>query len=238
MRLLESHLGGWTPALEDECAQRPKFFERFEAMVAVPAGRAALPQTDRALIGLALVGNVANTKWARFEAHRTLALKAGATMEQVRDVLQLVSIMSIHAMTASVPALVRVLSERGMAPSRDLDDRRRRLKEDFERRRGYWHDTWDDVLLMAPDMFEAYTAFSTSVAEEGNLDIRLRELIYVAIDSVPTHLYVPGVEIHARNALDAGASPEQILTAIEIAALLGADPYFDAVQANRLPASG
>ena len=71
-------------------------------------------------------------------------------------------------------------------------------------------------------------------AEEGSLGVRMRELIYVAIDSVPTHLYVPGVEIHARNALDAGASAEQILTAIEIAALLGADPYFNAVEAGRL----
>lgn len=234
MKHLEQHLGGWTRELESERAERPLFFERFAGMVAVPAERASLSPVDRALIGVALVANVANTRWRRFEAYQTLALDAGATREQIRDVLQLVSIMSIHAMTTSVPALMRVLDERGLAPDRTLDDHRRSLKRDFEQRRGYWHETWDDVLVLDPEMFAAYTAFSTSVAEEGSLDIRLRELIYVAIDSVPTHLYVPGVEIHARNALDAGATPYQIVEAIEIAALLGADPYLTAVQEARL----
>lgn len=236
MKHLEQHLGGWTHDLESERAERPLFFERLAAMVSVPAERASLSPVDRALIGVALVANVANTKWRRFEAHQALALDAGATREQIRDVLQLVSIMSIHAMTTSVPALMRVLEERGLAPDRRLDDRQRSLKADFERRRGYWHETWDDVLVLDPDMFAAYTAFSTSAAEEGSLDIRLRELIYIAIDSVPTHLYVPGVEIHARNALDAGATAEQILEAIEVAALLGADPYITAVQDSRLAA--
>jgi len=227
---LEQHLGGWTRDLESERKERPLFFERLAAMVAVPAERGSLTPVDRALIGVALTANVANTTWSRFEAHRNLALDAGATRTQIRDVLQLVSIMSIHALTTSVPALMRVLEERGIAPARDLDERRQRLKEDFERRRGYWHETWDDVLTLDPEMFSAYTAFSTSAADEGSLDMRLRELIYIAIDSVPTHLYVPGVEIHARNALDAGATAEQILEAIEIAALLGADPYVTAVQ--------
>lgn len=236
MKQLESHVGGWTSDLESEREQRPLFFDRFAAMVAVPAERRSLSPVDRALIGVALVGNVANTKWSRFEAQQTVALDAGATREQIRDVLQLVSIMSIHAMTTSVPALMRVLVERGLAPGRSLDDRQRSLKEDFERRRGYWHETWDDVLVLDPEMFAAYTEFSTSAAEEGSLGTRLRELIYIAIDSVPTHLYVPGVEIHARNALDAGATADQILEVIEIAALLGADPYITAVQESRLSA--
>ncbi|CAN5659185.1 hypothetical protein BH10ACT9_BH10ACT9_03690 [soil metagenome] len=233
MKHLETHVGGWTADLESQRAQRPLYFNGLAAMVAVPASRDALSPAERALIGVALVGNVANTKWSRLRAHRAMALEAGATEEQVRDVLQLVSIMSIHAMTTAVPALMRVLDERGIAPSRDLDERRRTLKAVFQRLRGYWHETWDDILVLDPDMFEAYTAFSTSPAAESSLDVRLRELIYVAIDAVPTHLYVPGVEIHARNALDNGATPEQILTAIEMAALLGADPYLEAVSGER-----
>ncbi|MGV9797123.1 carboxymuconolactone decarboxylase family protein [Mycobacterium sp. NPDC003449] len=226
--LLAGHIGGWSEQLACDRSDRPLFFQRLAAMVAVPAERGALSAAERALIGVGVVGNVANTNWARLDAYARLALQVGAGQDQVRDVLQLVSIMSIHAMTAGVPALVRVMSERGIAPPRELDDRRRRLKAEFEQRRGYWHETWDDVLVLDPDMFEAYTAFSTSAVEEGSLDTRLRELIYIAIDCVPTHLYVPGVEIHSRKALDAGATPEQILTAIEIASLLGADPYIEA----------
>lgn len=34
------------------------------------------------------------------------------------------------------------------------------MKQDFEKNRGYWHDTWDQVLDLDPDFFEAYTQFS------------------------------------------------------------------------------
>jgi alkylhydroperoxidase/carboxymuconolactone decarboxylase family protein YurZ len=47
-------------------------------------------------------------------------------------------------------------------------------------------------------------------------------------------MYAPGVEIHARKALDAGATPQQIVTAIEIAALVGADPYIEAARNSAL----
>ncbi|AKS32054.1 carboxymuconolactone decarboxylase family protein [Mycolicibacterium goodii] len=234
MNRLTDHIGGWTDGLEQDRRSRPLFFERLAAMVSVPADRDALGDVERALIGVAVVGNVANTNWTRLDAHVRRALRAGATPDQVRDVLQMVSIMSIHAMTSGLPALMKVLRERGLAPTADLDAHRQRLKDEFERRRGYWHDSWNDVLTLAPEMFEAYTAFSAAATDEGALDEKLRELIYIAIDCIPTHMYAPGVEIHARRALDAGATPEQIVTAIEIAALVGADPYIQAAQSSSL----
>ncbi|MFD8364935.1 carboxymuconolactone decarboxylase family protein [Streptomyces hygroscopicus] len=227
---LGSYLGTWNDAVAAEHEDSPEFFRRFAAMADVPRRRAALSPVDQALIGVAVVANTANTNWPRFDAYVRTALERGATRGQVRDVLQLVSIMSIHAMTVGVPALRRVLEERGHAVGHEPDERRARLRAEFERRRGYWHETWDDMLALDPEMFEAYTHFSTVVAEHGSLDTRLRELIYIAIDCVVTHLYVPGVEIHARNALDAGATPDQILGAMEIAVLTGADPYFEAIQ--------
>ncbi|EID76198.1 MULTISPECIES: carboxymuconolactone decarboxylase family protein [Rhodococcus] len=58
-------------------------------------------------------------------------------------------------------------------------------------------------------------------------------MIYIAISCLVTHLYVPGVQIHTRAALDAGASVEEILSAIEIATFTGADPYFETM--TRIP---
>lgn len=234
MNHLADHIGGWTDDLTAQRGARPLFFERLAAMVSVPADRDVLSAVERALIGVAVVGNVANTNWTRLDAHVRQAMHAGATSDQVRDVLQLVSIMSIHAMTSGLPALMRVLRQRGLAPDANLDAHRQGLKAEFERRRGYWHDSWNDVLTLDPEMFEAYTAFSAAAADEGTLDAKLRELIYIAIDCVPTHMYAPGVEIHARKALDAGATPEQIVTAIEIAALVGADPYIEATRRSSL----
>lgn len=232
-QILSDHLGGWNETLDIEYRDASEFFDRFSAMIDVPRARGALEPVDRALIGVAVVGNAANTNWPRLRAYVHAALHAGADRGQVRDVLQLVSIMSIHALSIGAPAVVRVLSERGHGPTAELSDRHRRLRSEFESQRGYWHSSWDDVLALDPDMFEAYLNFSVVGSQFGSLSEKLRELIYIAIDCVVTHLYVPGVEIHTRAALDAGASVEEVLSAIEIATLTGADPYFEAM--SRIP---
>lgn len=232
-QIMSDHLGGWNETLDAEYRETPEFFDRFGAMVDVPRIREALTPIEHALIGVAVVGNAANTNWPRLRAYVDAALRAGADRGQIRDVLQLVSIMSIHALSIGAPAVAKVLSERGHGTSAELTDRQRRLRSDFESLRGYWHSSWDDVLALDPDMFEAYMKFSVVGSQFGSLPEKLRELIYIAIDCVVTHLYVPGVEIHTRAALDAGASVEEVLSAIEIATFTGADPYFEAM--SRIP---
>ena len=53
------------------------------------------------------------------------------------------------------------------------------------------------------------------------LDAKTRELIYCAIDSATTHLYAPGLKLHIRNAMEHGATPEEIVEVFELAALMG-----------------
>jgi alkylhydroperoxidase/carboxymuconolactone decarboxylase family protein YurZ len=49
----------------------------------------------------------------------------------------------------------------------------------------------------------------------------MKELVYCAFDAASTHLYVPGLKLHMKNALGYGATPQQILEVLEIATLLG-----------------
>lgn len=53
------------------------------------------------------------------------------------------------------------------------------------------------------------------------LDDRLKELIYVAIDGSPTHLFEPGLQLHIENALEHGATREEILETLQIAGSMG-----------------
>ncbi|KAM5357489.1 hypothetical protein ACJZ2D_016218 [Fusarium nematophilum] len=48
----------------------------------------------------------------------------------------------------------------------------------------------------------------------------IKELIYCAFDAAATHLYVPGLKLHMRNALGYGATPQDILQVLEIATQL------------------
>lgn len=74
----------------------------------------------------------------------------------------------------------------------DVDERRARLKRDFEERRGYWSPFWDGLLLDL-DFFEAYLNFSSVPWKEGPLEPKVKEFIYIAIDASTTHLYEPGL---------------------------------------------
>jgi alkylhydroperoxidase/carboxymuconolactone decarboxylase family protein YurZ len=49
----------------------------------------------------------------------------------------------------------------------------------------------------------------------------MRELILVAVNACTTHLYAPGVRRHIENALNLGASREEILETIQTTTLVG-----------------
>lgn len=49
---------------------------------------------------------------------------------------------------------------------------------------------------------------------------QVKELVYCAFDAASTHLYVPGLKLHMKNAVGYGAAPEEIMEMLEIATLL------------------
>lgn len=100
-------------------------------------------------------------------------------------------------------------------------DRRARLKGEFTASRGYWSEIWDETLRLDPDFFESYLNFSSVPWRKGVLPPKVRELIYVAIDVSTTHLYNPGTRIHMRNALEHGATRDELMEVMELTAVLG-----------------
>lgn len=103
-----------------------------------------------------------------------------------------------------------------------LSERQQALKERFIKRRGYWStEIWESVLLLDPDFLEAYLEFSSVPFKNSHLDLKTKELIYIAFDVAATHLYEPGTRVHMQNALIYGATKEEIMEVIEIASLLG-----------------
>jgi alkylhydroperoxidase/carboxymuconolactone decarboxylase family protein YurZ len=67
----------------------------------------------------------------------------------------------------------------------------------------------------------AYTDESAYAVEHGGLDLRTRELIYVACGSQVTHQHPIGILTHGRNALRAGATPAELLAVMELVSTMG-----------------
>lgn len=103
----------------------------------------------------------------------------------------------------------------------ELTERQRTIRDAFIRRRGYWADDWQLILELDPEFLAAYTDVSAYAAEHGGLDTRTRELVYVATGAGVTHQHPIGIWSHGRNALRAGATPQELLAVMELVSTLG-----------------
>jgi alkylhydroperoxidase/carboxymuconolactone decarboxylase family protein YurZ len=105
------------------------------------------------------------------------------------------------------------------------------LREEFVARRGYWNDNWQVIVEHDPDFFEAYMNLSCHALERGSLDPKVREYIYIATCATVTHLFEAGLRQHARNALELGATPEELLAVLALVSSVGIQTYHLAVDA-------
>src|SRR6202046_918903 len=101
------------------------------------------------------------------------------------------------------------------------DTRKARIKQDVIDARGYWSRGWDPLLDIAPDYFEAYAKLSSVPWKSATLSPKVKELLYIAIDSSTTHMYEPGLRVHIRNALRHGATRDEIMEVYQLTSSIG-----------------
>jgi alkylhydroperoxidase/carboxymuconolactone decarboxylase family protein YurZ len=110
----------------------------------------------------------------------------------------------------------------GAPGSVPLSPRQIELRDAFVRIRGTWSDTWQDILRLDPDFFEAYLGLSgLPWTREGGLEPKVKEFIYIAADGNATHMFEPGVRQHIRKALEFGATREEVMEVLELISTVG-----------------
>ena len=219
---VKDQLGYWDDAQDAIAALDPGFLDVWQRMAMVPVRKNHLGPKNRALVALAASANA--THLYAPGVHRQLrnALAAGATPQEIMEVLQLTATLGIHACNIGVPLLLEVLEEEGLRSGpAPLTEHQEKLKADFTKDRGYWHSFWDGILELDPELFEAYLDFSAYPWRNGVLEPKIKEFIYCAFDAAATHLYVPGLKMHMRNALGYGATKEEIMEVLEVVNLIG-----------------
>ena len=102
-----------------------------------------------------------------------------------------------------------------------MTERQKQLRDQFIEARGYWSPMWEGLLELDEDFFEAYTNFSSVPWRQGPLEPKVKEFVYIAVDAAATHLYVPGIRQHIKQALAYGAAAEEIMEVLELTATLG-----------------
>ena len=213
--------GFWGEPWETVLRIDPDFVAAYLGLYAVPWRKSHLSARFKELCCISVNAAATHLHVPGILPHIKAALDFGATPAEIMEVLELAATLGIHTMNIGVPLLVEVLEERGRTGPGRLSTYQESLKAEFTRVRGYWHEFWNDMLELDPEMFEAYLEFSSVPWRTGPLSPAEKELIYISYDIAATHLYVPGTKLHIRNALDHGATPEQVLEVMEIASMIG-----------------
>ena len=216
--------GTWSDLWESILQLDPEFLKAYLDFSAVPwrSNHNHLDDKTKEFMFIAVDAAATHMYAPGVRQHIKAAFKAGATPQEIMEVIELTSTLGIHAMNIGVPLLVQVLVEKGLRTGpAPLDANQERIKADFTANRGYWHSFWDEMLELDPDLFETYTAFSSVPWKSGTLSPKVKELVYIAFDTAATHLYVPGLKLHIENAIGYGATAEEILEVMEIASVIG-----------------
>ena len=216
--------GTWSDLWESILQLDPEFLKAYLDFSAVPwrSNHNHLDDKTKEFMFIAVDAAATHMYAPGVRQHIKAAFKAGATPQEIMEVIELTSTLGIHAMNIGVPILVQVLVEKGLRTGpAPLDANQERIKAEFTANRGYWHSFWDEMLELDPDLFETYTAFSSVPWKSGTLSPKVKELVYIAFDTAATHLYVPGLKLHIENAIGYGATAQEILEVMEIASVIG-----------------
>ena len=206
----ERSIGPWqdiyTPVLEAD----PAIVEAFVAFRRVPFSAGNLPRKYQELILLAVNASATHLYVPAITAHMKNAISEGASSDEVLEVLEMVSVIGMHTCSTGVPILLEELAAAGMSPPKQLSSRQQDVKDRFLKERGWWSDFLEAMVILQPDLLEAYVGYSTVPWKRGAIPPKIKELVYIAIDAQTTHLYVEGLRSHIRNALKLGATAEEI----------------------------
>jgi alkylhydroperoxidase/carboxymuconolactone decarboxylase family protein YurZ len=213
--------GYWNSFWDSLLDLDPEFFEAYTRFSSVPWRHGPLDPKIKEFVYIAVDAAATHLYVPGIRQHVKRALELGATAAEIMEVLELTATLGIHACNIGVPILVEELEAAGRPVSRELSERQEEIKTEFTEKRGYWNPFWDEMLWLDPEFFAAYTQFSSVPWVSGTLEPKVKELIYTAFDVSATHLYVSGLRQHIRNALDYGATREEVLEVIELASVIG-----------------
>lgn len=185
---------------------------------------AQLSVLERALVQVGLTAAV--TALDQDGMHRALrdAFMAGASPEQVQEVVSLVSGLGVHSLMITATAII----EHAAAAGFDLDQPLSAEQEALWKKRvgddPFWVSMERELpgflralIRLSPAQFEAFFDFCAVPWKSGTVRARLKELIAMASDATAAHCFMPGFRLHLANAIHLGASKPAILECLDLA---------------------
>lgn len=139
------------------------------------------------------------------------ARQFGATKRQILDVLEILTLITIHSMTTGLPLIAEPDTVDRPRPTRVTG----RYWDDFE---SNFPDFHAHLAAAAPQLFEAYRDLGDALSRGSDgLEPKWRELAVVVADLSTSHLFRDGAAFHIGTARRYGATPREVVAAIALA---------------------
>ncbi|WP_227998897.1 carboxymuconolactone decarboxylase family protein [Nocardia australiensis] len=103
--------GSWNPLWDQLCEWDPEWTERFMAMNATPIRREIFPPQFVELLSIAIDAACTHMYSPGVRRHIRAALELGVTPKEIVTVLEMVSVLGIHACNMGIPVLAEELEE-------------------------------------------------------------------------------------------------------------------------------
>ena len=127
-RFIEERLS-WNALWDQLLAWDPEFFEAYFNFSAVPWRRGVLAPKVKEFIYIAIDASATHLYAPGLRRHIRNALKLGATREEILEVLELISVLGIHACNLGVPILAEELQQLAKVPARGAIPARRVVRK-------------------------------------------------------------------------------------------------------------
>lgn len=107
--------GDWNPLWDTLREWDPAFVEGYLTMRSVPFGKGPLDDKTKELVLIALNAATTHLYAPGVRRHIQNALKLGATREEILQVIELATVLGIHACNLAVPILAEELGKQASA---------------------------------------------------------------------------------------------------------------------------
>jgi alkylhydroperoxidase/carboxymuconolactone decarboxylase family protein YurZ len=209
----------WGSSLDKLKEWDPKRAELLLRVGTNPWTSGVLPLKEVEVIALALHCSCTTLDEAGTRRHIRGALGAGATRDEILLAIQCAFGLAVHSCSLGAPILLEEMKAAGVKPAGGPKPETPAC--DAMRAIGQWNTAWDPFFELSPAWTDQFFAFGGSIYKSGIFTPRFMELLSIALDASVTHMYAPGTRRHIKGALQAGATPEEIMTALQICVSMG-----------------
>jgi alkylhydroperoxidase/carboxymuconolactone decarboxylase family protein YurZ len=211
--------GPWDAAVEQLRKWDQKWAEACVKMTTNPWTGGVLSRKLVELIGVGINAACTNLNPDGTRRHIRAALDEGATCDEILFVLKCASVMAIHSCSLGAPILLEEAKAAGRQPvskpaaATPACDKMKTI--------GQWNTAWDPFYQLDPVWTDEFMATGAGIYGSGVMSAKDTELLSIAFDASYTHMYAPGTRRHIHNALQAGATMEEIMEVLKLCVVQG-----------------